>query len=160
MIELQLFGRSFQIGRTSAGWQYRSVTASKAKRFRDLVFRAHPQWGPELKMSKVYLRNGYEIHLVPIELAHGLFYDIHVLKDGNRCSEEDPLHNPYPLSLYSEESADALLLYLQSKSKSLELTYVKHCLSRVYGVYSVLQTCLLWLSLLYNKIKDKALWQI
>ena len=160
MIQLELLGRSIAVGKIGSRWQFHSVTADRPKRFRDLVFRAHPKWGPELRMAKVYLAHGYEIHLVPIELASGLFYDIHVLKDGSKCSAEDPLCNPYPLSLYSEESADALLRYLQSKSKKLELTYVKHCLSAVYGAYSAFNTCLLWLSLLYNKIKDKALWQI
>ena len=160
MIQLEFMGKSIAVGRIGRRWQFHSVTADRPKRFRDLVFRAHPQWGPELKMSKVYLHNGYEIQLVPIELACGLFYDVHVLKDGDRCSEDDPLCNPYPLSLYSEDSAEALILYLQYKSKSLELTYVKHCLSVIYGAYSVFITCLLWLSLLYNKIKDKAIWQI
>ena len=160
MIQLELFGKSIAVGRVGSRWQFHSVTADRPKRFRDLVFRSHPMWGPDIRMAKVYLHYGYEIHIVPLEIANGLFYDIHVLKDGRSCSTDDQLYNPYPLSLYSEGSVDALLLYLQSKSRDIELTYGKHCLSRVYGVHSVFNTCLLWLSLLYNKIKDKAIWQI
>ena len=109
-------------------------------------------------MAKAYLRCGYEIQIVPVELADGLLYTVDVFRNGEKCTGNDPFSSPF--ELYSESTADSFMQYIQSLVESEECCEQGIIMSAVNSIYYNCKINYRMCSLRFNRAYDKFIWQV